>query len=67
MTATLFAAEAPRRIYRRLSQSPDVMLHSVVDISTVVGNGSTLPNRGGFLIVPGPEHAAWWCRTRSRG
>ncbi len=54
---TLFVAEAPHQINSRLSQDPEVILRSVVDMMTPVGNGTALPDEGGFLVVFGPEHA----------
>lgn len=54
---TLFCAEAPRQVNNRLSRDPEVILGTMVDMMTVVGNGTARPDEAGFLVVLGPEHA----------
>jgi hypothetical protein len=68
---TLFVAEAPRQLNNRLARDPEIILGTVVDMMTVVGNATSHPDEGGFLVVMSPEHArtigrAGWSRADVR-
>lgn len=54
---TLLAADAPRQINSRLTQDPEIILRTVVDMMIPVGNATSLPDEGGFLVIFSPEHA----------
>jgi hypothetical protein len=54
---TVISAESHSQINSRISNDPEVILLSVLDVMTTLGGGVPHPGDGGFTIVLGPEHA----------
>ena len=54
---TVISAESHYQINSRISNDPEVILLSVLDVMTTLGGGGAHPGEDRFTIILGPEHA----------